>query len=124
MMVWYARWGDREGSVRDQRLKPDDSAPDGAAGIPPYCGSRSTECTKADNHVPSARNRVIASGAVGARHQEMNFLQIHIIPRKTHLHRPNHHDAPAITAELQGLLAGAADSASAATNAHPHPGRW
>ena len=48
--------------------------------------------------------RVVTSGTVGARHVELNFLQVHVVPGELHAHRAHDTDAAAVAAEAQRVL--------------------
>ncbi len=48
---------------------------------------------------------IITPRPVSARHIELNFLQVHVVPRETHLDCADHHDASTIAADVERQFA-------------------
>lgn len=48
---------------------------------------------------------VVAAGAIRARHVELNFFEVHVVPREAHFNRANHDDSAAIAANIHRQLA-------------------
>src|SRR5262249_31151622 len=49
---------------------------------------------------------VVAARAVGTRHVELNFFQVHVVPRKLEAYRTHNANASAIAAERERVLRG------------------
>ena len=48
--------------------------------------------------------RIVAARAVGARHVQLDFLEVHVVPGELHAHCADDADAPAVAAEAEGVL--------------------
>ena len=48
--------------------------------------------------------RVVAARPVRARHEQLDFLPVHVVPREAHVHGTHDNQATAVPADLQGLL--------------------
>src|SRR5438270_5332488 len=49
---------------------------------------------------------IVTAWTISARHEELNFLAVHVIPREAQLNRADIHDASAITTDINRKLAG------------------
>ena len=108
--------------MRDERLR---AAPAplgyGGGGTPPCSGSRSSARSETGSPARPSRSRVVAPWTVGARHEELHLLDVHLVHGKLDRHRADDDQPPAVAAQLERLPARRRDFAAAATMTRSAP---